>query len=82
MATSDSSPDRRGSPAVALRKALISTAVAFAVLCGLAYGESPEAFSVWDVLTSHSVLLGSILLALFGWDMLRQSRARDAREEA
>ncbi len=76
MAAPDPAPVRRGSPAVALRKALISTLVAFVVLCGIAYGESPETFSIWGVLRNHSVLLGSILLGLFGVDMLVQSRSK------
>jgi hypothetical protein len=70
---SDASP--KGSPAKALQRALVSVGVAFAVLCGMAYSQSPETFSVAEVARTHSVLLGSILLALFGLDLLRQARA-------
>ncbi len=76
MATPNPAPVRRGSPAIALRKALVSTSVAFVVLCGIAYGESPEVFSIWEVLRSHSVLLGSILLGIFGLDLLLQARGK------
>ncbi len=76
MATPDLPPVRRGSPAVALRKAIISTAVAFVVLCGIAYGESPETFSVYAVLRSHTLLLGLILLGIFGLDLLLQARGK------
>jgi hypothetical protein len=67
---------QRGSPSVAFRKALVSTLVAFVVLCVLDYQTDPETFSAGEVFRESSVLLGAILLALFGIDMLRQSRAK------